>query len=80
MKQRLSEGEFLRILEQKSLEEQRILSTEVMPGWARGFGEWLVVNPWRILIPLSCLMYLGLRYLGGVELREIILGLFGGFS
>ena len=80
MKQRLSEDQFLRILEKKSLEEQRILSTEVMPEWARGFGEWLVVNPWRILVPSACLIYLGVRFMFGIDFREWILGLFGGFA
>lgn len=80
MKQRLNENQFLMILEQKSLEEKRILSTELMPRWARGLGEWLVVNPWRLLIPSACLIYLGVRFMVGIDFREWVLGLFGGYA
>lgn len=74
-----SEAEFLRTLEQKSREDRRILATEVMPSWARGLGEWLVVKPWRVMVPLSGVLYFGLRVVYGVGLRELILGIFGGF-
>ena len=48
-----------------------------MPEWARGLGEWLVVNPWRVLVPLAGVGYLLLRVTYGVAYRELILGLLG---
>ncbi len=75
-----SEAEFLKIIEKKAVEEKRILDTELMPRWARGVGEWLVVNPWRVMVPLSMLVYGLWRMVYGVDARELILGLFGGFS
>lgn len=75
-----SEAEFLKIIEKKAVEERRIIDTELMPSWARGIGEWLVVNPWRVMVPVSGVSYVLLRILVGVNFRELILGLFGGFS
>lgn len=77
--QKLSEKEFLVLIEKKAKEEKKIVETEIMPGWARGVGEWLVVNPWRVLAPLSVVLYIAIRMLGGVVIRELILGLFGGY-
>lgn len=76
---KLSEREFLQLLESKAEEERRVLDTEIMPQWARGVGEWLVVKPWRVMVPLSGITYYVLRITLGVELREFILGLFGGY-
>lgn len=75
-----SETEFLKAIEKKAVEERRIIDTELMPSWARGVGEWLVVNPWRVMVPLSMLVYGLWRMVYGVDARELILGLFGGFS
>lgn len=80
MKHMQSEAEFLKIIEKKAVEERRIIDTELMPSWARGVGEWLVVNPWRVMVPLSMLVYGLWRMVYGVDARELILGLFGGFS
>jgi len=74
-----SETEFLKAIEKKAVEERRIIDTELMPSWARGVGEWLVVNPWRVMVPLSMLVYGLWRIVYGVDAREFILGLFGGF-
>ena len=74
-----NERDFIRELELRAQAERRIVSTELVPGWARGIGEWLVVNPWRVLVPLSGITYYALRITLGVPLREWILGLFGGY-
>lgn len=74
-----TETEFLRELEQRASEEQRLLGTEVLPRWARGLGDWLVVNPWRVLVPIAVIVYALLRVAWGVSMSEFILGLFGGF-
>lgn len=74
-----SEAEFLKTIEAKAREERKILETEIMPEWARGIGEWLVVNPWRVMVPLSAVAYGLLRAVYGSNFRELILGLFGGY-
>lgn len=75
-----NEINFLEKLEQKAEEQRKLVGTEILPNWARGIGEWLVINPWRVLVPLACIIYLGLRITLGADFREFILGLFGGFS
>ncbi len=74
-----SEADFLKIIELKAREERQILDTEIIPIWAKGIGEWLVVNPWRVMVPLACIVYLVIRLSYGQSFREIILGIFGGF-
>lgn len=73
------ESKFIAELEQKSREQHRLAETQLIPDWAIGMGDWLVENPWRILVPCSGILYLALRMLLGVGYREFILGLFGGF-
>lgn len=80
MSNKRTEKEFLELLEKKASEEKRILATEIMPSWARGMGEWLVVNPWRVMVPLAVCLYLVMRVTYGTRLRELILGIFGGFA
>jgi hypothetical protein len=74
-----SEREFLKDLEEKAKEQQRLARTEMIPEWAKGVGDWLVVNPWRVLVPIAAVTYLILRIVLGDDYREFILGLFGGF-
>ena len=74
-----TERQFLEELERKSREEARLSGTEVLPSWAKGLGEWLVVNPWRVLVPVACIGYTVCRIVYGIPFRDMILGLFGGF-
>jgi hypothetical protein len=74
-----SEHSFIQELEQKAKEQQQLANTEMIPKWAKGVGDWLAVNPWRVLIPVAGMSYLAIRIVYGLEFREFILGLFGGF-
>jgi len=75
-----SEALFLQELEKKAMEQRKIVETEILPSWAKGVGEWLVVHPWRLVMPMALLAYGVWRMVYGEEVREIVLGLFGGFS
>ena len=75
-----SESLFLQELEKKAMEQRKIVETEILPSWAKGVGEWLVVHPWRLVVPMALLAYGVWRMVYGEEVREIVLGLFGGFS
>jgi len=75
-----TEAKFIAELEQKAKEQQRLTQTELMPRWARRMGGWLAINPWRVIIPISLIVYSSWRIVGGVGYREFILGLFGGFK
>ena len=74
----MKELEFVKVLEKRASLERKLLETEVMPGWAKRLGDWLVVNPWRMLVPIAGIGYLVVRSWLGVGFREWILGLFGG--
>ncbi len=74
-----AESSFIQDLELKAREHQRLVQTEIIPDWAKGLGGWLAVNPWRVLVPVAAILYLGLRFALGIPYREFILGLFGGF-
>jgi len=74
-----AERSFIQELESKAREQQKLVQTEIIPDWAKGLGGWLAVNPWRVLVPVSAVLYLGLRFALGIPYREFILGLFGGF-
>ncbi len=75
-----AERNFIQELEDKAREQQRLVQTELIPGWARGLGGWLAVNPWRVLVPAAAVLYVLLRVGMGVGYRDFILGLFGGFN
>ena len=75
-----SEEIFLKTLEAKAREQKKLAGTEVLPRWAAQAGEWLVVNPWRVLVPVSGITYYVLRITLGTEFRSLILGIFGGFK
>lgn len=75
-----TERSFIQELESRAVEQQRLVQTELIPTWAKGLGDWLAVNPWRVLIPIAGIWYLVVRSWYGVGFRELILGLFGGFK
>lgn len=75
-----TENSFIKELESRAVEQQRLVQTELIPGWARGLGGWLAVNPWRVLVPVAGIVYGVLRIGYGVGFRDFILGLFGGFA
>lgn len=74
-----SEQEFLQTLERRAEEEKKLSGSEILPRWAVGIGEWLVVNPWRALVPAAIIVYCVCRVLLGAGFRDVILGIFGGF-
>jgi len=74
-----SENKFIEELEQRARTQMKLVETELIPSWARGLGDWLVVNPWRLVIPAASMVYIVLRIGYGMQFREFMLGLFGGF-
>lgn len=73
------EREFLELLEAKAQEQKRVVSGGVLPERLDFVGDWLSVHPWRVLMPVSGVLYLVFRALIGLRFVEMILGLFGGF-
>lgn len=76
----MKESSFIAELENRAELQKKLISTEIIPGWARGIGDWLATNPWRVVVPIAVILYISIRVIGGVEYREFILGLYGGFD
>jgi len=74
------EPEFVKELEHRAKVQGRLVKTEILPEWARGVGDWLTVNPWRVLVPVSIIFYVVLRFALGATFRELVLVIFGGFE
>lgn len=75
-----TEREFLEVLESKAQKQRRVVESGILPSWASAFGNWMGFNPWRLIIPMSFVFYVLLRILFGMYFRELMLGVFGGFS
>ena len=75
----LREKSFIVSLEARAAQQRRLAQTEVMPRPLAGIGEWLAVNPWRVLIPVACILYLLMRVVFGTPFRELTLRVFGGY-
>jgi len=76
----MKESSFIAELEKRAESQKKLVNTEIIPDWARGMGDWLATNPWRVVIPIAVTLYILIRVLGGTGYREFILGLFGGFA
>lgn len=75
-----TESSFIRELEKKASEQHKLVDTQMIPDLAKGFGDWLAVHPWRVLVPISAIAYGLLRTAYGSGFGKLILGLFGGFA
>lgn len=74
-----SEREFLELLESKAREDSELIRGGLFPRWAAFVGEWFGVNPWRVMIPLSVLIYVFARVVFGDVVREAFLAIYGGY-
>lgn len=75
----MQESEFLQILETKAQEQQKVLKNGLLPDRLAIFARWLGIHPWRVLIPVSMVIYIACRIFWGEGARELILKLFGKF-
>ncbi len=76
----MQERNFVAALEKRAEIQRKLAHTEMIPEWAKGFGDWLAINPWRVMVPLSGIGYVVCRIWIGVRFSELVLGLFGGFQ
>ncbi len=74
-----SEISFIKELEEKAKDQQKLVETELVPDWAKNIGVWLGVNPWRVIVPMSAIIYFAMRLSYGSSFSEFVLELFGGF-
>ncbi len=76
---KMKETDFIDLLVKKAKENERLVKSGVLPEWAAFLGEWLGVNPWRVIGLAAIVVYVGLRLVLGEGFREGVLKIFGGF-
>ncbi len=76
---KMKEREFLKLLEARAEEVRQLRETGILPDWAGFLGEWLGVNPWRVIGLVAVVVYVGLRLVLGEGFREGVLKIFGGY-
>mgnify|MGYP001572416445 CR=1 FL=1 len=73
----MNEREFLKILEERAREQEKIINGMVLPKIFTSVSFWLGRHPWRILIPVSIVITLMLHWVIGKRYDELILKIFG---
>lgn len=73
----MNEGEFLKTLEERAKEQEKLIKGMVLPKLFTTISFWLGNHPWRILIPLAIIITLILHGIFGKRYDEFILKIFG---
>ncbi|MDO8583480.1 MAG: hypothetical protein Q7R51_03035 [bacterium] len=73
----MNENEFIRTLELRAKEQEKIMNSMVFPRLFTSVSIWLGNHPWRILIPLAFILTLIFHGILGKRYDELILKIFG---
>jgi len=73
----MNEHEFLKTLEERAKEQEKIIKRMVLPKVFTSISFWLGNHPWRILIPIAIVLTLIFHGLLGKRYDEFILKIFG---
>ncbi len=73
----MNENEFIKTLEQRAREQEKIIKDMVFPKLFSSISIWLGTHPWRILIPLAFILTLVFHGILGKRYDEFILKIFG---
>ena len=73
----MNEQQFLKKLQARAQEQEKIIKGMFFPKLFTSIGFWLGDHPWRILIPLALIFTLILHYTLGRGYDELILKIFG---
>ena len=73
----MNEQKFLKILEERAKEQEKIIDNMLLPTVFRSICFWLGNHPLRILIPVAVIINLALHGAIGPEYDEFILKIFG---
>lgn len=76
----MDERDFLRKLEERADEQEKLIRQMPMLSVFVTSSLWLGRHPWRLLIPFSFLLTLLFRAILGPKYYELVLAIFGGFS
>ena len=73
----MNEHDFLKTLEERAKEQEKIIKGMFLPKVFMSVSFWLGNHPWRILIPLAIIITLILHAVFGKRYDEFILKIFG---
>jgi hypothetical protein len=73
----MNEQQFLKKLEERAREQERIIKGMFFPKLFTSVSFWLGNHPWRILIPLAFILTLIFHYSLGTRYDEFVLKIFG---
>ena len=73
----MNEREFIKTLEERAKEQEKIIKDMFLPGLFLGISSWLGEHPWRILIPLAFVLTLIFHASLGKSYIDFILKIFG---
>ncbi len=73
----MNEREFLKTLEQRAHEQERIIKGMFLPKLFTSISFWFGNHPWRIIIPLAIIFTFIFHEILGKRYYELILKLFG---
>jgi hypothetical protein len=73
----MNEHEFIKTLEKRAKEQEKIIKGMILPKMFTPISLWLGNHPWRILIPIAFMFTILLHSLFGKTYDEFILKIFG---
>lgn len=73
----MNEHEFLKTLEKRAKEQEKIIKSMPLPKVFMHVSLWLGNHPWRIIVPSSVILTLILHGILGKRYDELILKIFG---
>lgn len=73
----MNEREFIKTLEERAKEQERIIRRMVLPNIFTSVSFWLGDHPWKILLPLSIIITLIFHFTIGKSYDNFILKIFG---
>lgn len=73
----MNEHDFLRTLEKKAEEQEKIIKNMPFPRVFTGVSVWLGNHPWKILLPISIILTLIFHAVLGKRYDEFVLKIFG---
>lgn len=73
----MKQHEFLKILEERAIEQEKLINDMIFPKVFASVALWLGNHPWRLFIPISVILTLILHITLGKNYDEFILKIFG---
>lgn len=73
----MNEREFLKTLETRAKEQEKIIRDMFLPKVFVSVSNWLGSHPWKILIPISFILTIIFHEILGKRYDEFILKIFG---